>query len=152
MYTNIRRLRDDLVAHPPDHLVCVPLVLDTLHARVVQKIQAGPRHRAAIATALLAAGAAYVRARRVAQGLSVRHALPSKAAAETATMGQEEGVEAGAAAQQEEGAGAGAGVVWSPVEVARRWAVRLGAALLTALLAPLQALASVLVYRKVRCG
>ncbi|KAG2429023.1 hypothetical protein HXX76_011265 [Chlamydomonas incerta] len=131
VYTNIRRLRDDLVAHPPDHLVCVPLVLDTLHTRVLQKIRAGPPHRAAVATALLAAGAAYVRARRVAQGLSVRHALPPPPALQGAGG---EGVEA----------------AWSPVEVARRWAVRLGAALLSALLAPLQALASVLVYRKVR--
>ncbi|KAG2449926.1 hypothetical protein HYH02_000030 [Chlamydomonas schloesseri] len=136
VYTNIRRLRDDLVAHPPDHLVCVPLVLDTLHTRVMQKIRAGPPHRAAIATALLAAGAAYVRARRVAQGLSVRHALPPKK---------------DAAAAAEEGP-VEQGVSWSPVEVARRWAVRLGAALLTALLAPLQALASLLVYRKIREG
>ncbi|EFJ49638.1 hypothetical protein VOLCADRAFT_120723 [Volvox carteri f. nagariensis] len=59
VYTNIRRLRDDLTAFTPDHFVCVPLVLDTLHARVRQRLAAGPRHRAAIATALLAAGAAY---------------------------------------------------------------------------------------------
>eukprot|EP00198_Chlamydomonas_reinhardtii_P001953 XP_001691289.1 long-chain-fatty-acid CoA ligase [Chlamydomonas reinhardtii] len=82
VYTNIRRLRDDLVAHPPDHLVCVPLVLDTLHARVVQKIQAGPRHRAAIATALLAAGAAYALAsvlvyRKVREALGVRRTVIS---------------------------------------------------------------------------
>ncbi|GLC36919.1 hypothetical protein PLESTB_000178300 [Pleodorina starrii] len=76
VYTNIRRLRDDLTVFPPDHFVCVPLVLDTLHSRVRQRLAAGPAHRAAIASALLAVGAAYVRARRVATGLSVQHALP----------------------------------------------------------------------------
>jgi hypothetical protein len=32
--TTVRKFRDDLTAFPPDHLVCVPLVLDTLHSRV----------------------------------------------------------------------------------------------------------------------
>ena len=37
MYTNIRRFKDDLsTTYPPDHFVCVPLVLDTLHKKVRQ--------------------------------------------------------------------------------------------------------------------
>ncbi|KAG2495193.1 hypothetical protein HYH03_006799 [Edaphochlamys debaryana] len=120
-YTNVRRLRDDLTAFPPDHLVCVPLVLDTLHSRVRQKLATASAARAAIATALLAAGAAYVRARRVAEGLSVQHALPAK------------GAEAGGMAAY-----------------VRRWVDVVSAALLSAVLAPLQALASKLVYSKIR--
>ncbi|GLI62125.1 hypothetical protein VaNZ11_004661 [Volvox africanus] len=77
VYTNIRRLRDDLTAFTPDHFVCVPLVLDTLHTRVQQRLSAAPRHRAAIASALLAAGVAFVQARRIMMGLSVQQALPT---------------------------------------------------------------------------
>ncbi|GIL51023.1 hypothetical protein Vafri_6984 [Volvox africanus] len=77
VYTNIRRLRDDLTAFTPDHFVCVPLVLDTLHTRVQQRLSAAPRHRAVIASALLAAGAAFVQARRIVMGLSVQQALPT---------------------------------------------------------------------------
>lgn len=35
VYSSIRKLKDDLVAFKPDHFVCVPLVLDTLHTRCV---------------------------------------------------------------------------------------------------------------------
>eukprot|EP00877_Chromochloris_zofingiensis_P004131 jgi/Chrzof1/13719/Cz08g09130.t1 len=31
VFTNIRKFRDDLGRYPPDHFVCVPLVLDTLY-------------------------------------------------------------------------------------------------------------------------
>ncbi|PNG99433.1 Long-chain-fatty-acid--[acyl-carrier-protein] ligase AEE15, chloroplastic, partial [Tetrabaena socialis] len=125
VYSNIRRLRDDLTAHPPDHLVVVPLVLDTLHARVLQRLRAGPPARAAVATALLAAGAAYVRAARVLRGEALTHAAWPPAA------------EVGG---------------WAAV--ARWWAARVGAAVAAAaaaaVLAPLHALAGKLVYGKIR--
>jgi hypothetical protein len=34
VFTSLRHFRDDLIAHPPDHFVCVPLVLDTLYNKV----------------------------------------------------------------------------------------------------------------------
>lgn len=34
VYTNIKKLKEDLAKHPPHHFVCVPLVLDTLYGRV----------------------------------------------------------------------------------------------------------------------
>lgn len=34
MFTSLKNFRDDLTAHPPDHFVCVPLVLDTLYNKV----------------------------------------------------------------------------------------------------------------------
>ncbi|GFR52124.1 hypothetical protein Agub_g14639 [Astrephomene gubernaculifera] len=138
VYTNIRRLRDDLSSYPPDHFVCVPLVLDTLHSRVRQRLAAGPRHRAAIASALLAAGVAYVRARRIVKGISLQHALPAG--------NDEEGAEAAAGAGK--GSGAGGGVL----ALLRRFSQVVGAAVLMALLAPLHALAGVLVYGKIRAA
>jgi long-chain acyl-CoA synthetase len=34
VYTTIKKFRDDLTTHPPDHFVCVPLVLDSLYNKV----------------------------------------------------------------------------------------------------------------------
>jgi len=34
VYTSKFKFRDDLTAHPPDHFVCVPLVLETLYNKV----------------------------------------------------------------------------------------------------------------------
>lgn len=34
VFTSLKHFRDDLTAHPPDHFVCVPLVLDTLYNKV----------------------------------------------------------------------------------------------------------------------
>lgn len=34
VFTSVRRFKDDLTAHTPDHLVCVPLVLETLYTKV----------------------------------------------------------------------------------------------------------------------
>jgi hypothetical protein len=34
VFTSLKNFRDDLTAHPPDHFVCVPLVLDTLYNKV----------------------------------------------------------------------------------------------------------------------
>ena len=41
VYSNIRKFRDDLTVYPPDHFVCVPLVLDTLHGKVCERRGAG---------------------------------------------------------------------------------------------------------------
>ncbi|GFH29579.1 AMP-binding domain-containing protein, partial [Haematococcus lacustris] len=72
--TTIRKFRDDLTAFPPDHLVCVPLVLDTLHARVMQRLRSAPLLRRQLASLLLAVSTAYVRACRVTGGLELRYA------------------------------------------------------------------------------
>jgi long-chain acyl-CoA synthetase len=34
VFSTLRTFRDDLTAYPPDHFVCVPLVLDTLYNKV----------------------------------------------------------------------------------------------------------------------
>jgi hypothetical protein len=34
VFSSLRTFRDDLAAYAPDHFVCVPLVLDTLHNKV----------------------------------------------------------------------------------------------------------------------
>lgn len=74
VYSNIRKFRDDLTAYPPDHFVCVPLVLATLYDKVMVKFKAESALRRSIITALLAASVAYVRARRTVQGMDLRWA------------------------------------------------------------------------------
>lgn len=88
VYSSIRKLKDDLAAVRPDHFVCVPLVLDTLHARVMQRLKAMPPLRAALANGLLAVSAAYIAAKRVVDGVSLRHAMapPSLLALGWATL------------------------------------------------------------------
>ena len=74
VYTSIKKFRDDLGVYRPDHLVCVPLVLDTLRSRVLAALKAASAVRRALAATLLAVAIAYTRARRVVDGLDVRFA------------------------------------------------------------------------------
>ncbi|PSC68813.1 putative acyl-activating enzyme chloroplastic [Micractinium conductrix] len=71
VYSNIRKFKDDLSVFPPDYFVCVPLVLDTLHGRVLQTLKKASAVRRALATGLLAAAGAHMRARRVVEGTSL---------------------------------------------------------------------------------
>jgi long-subunit acyl-CoA synthetase (AMP-forming) len=65
-YSNVASLKGDLAEVKPDCLVTVPLVLATLHGRVMAGLAAAPAARKAIAEFLLSAGQAHVRAMRVA--------------------------------------------------------------------------------------
>ncbi|GFR52122.1 hypothetical protein Agub_g14636 [Astrephomene gubernaculifera] len=138
VYTNIRKVHHDIATFQPDHFSTVPLILDSLYSRVRHKLASGPQHEVAITSALLSAGVAYVRARRIVKGISLQHALPAG--------NDEEGAEAAAGAGK--GSAAGGGVV----SLLRRFSQVVGAAVLMALLAPLHALAGVLVYGKVRAA
>lgn len=53
----------------------MPLVLDTLHGRVLATLRKASALRRALATALLAAAVGFVRARRVTAGVALQHAL-----------------------------------------------------------------------------
>ena len=45
VYTTIRNFKDDLTRYPPNHFVCVPLVLDTLYNRArLLSLCPGPLH------------------------------------------------------------------------------------------------------------
>jgi len=75
VFTSVRKLREDLPRFHPDHLVAVPLVLDSLHAKIVARLQAASAVRRAVATTLVAAAIAHVRARRVVEGTSLQYAV-----------------------------------------------------------------------------
>lgn len=74
LFSGVRRLREDLRHAAPDYFVCVPLVLETLRARVLAALRAAPLPRRMLAGALLAAAVARARAGRVLGGEDLRHA------------------------------------------------------------------------------
>ena len=74
VYSNIKKFREDLEQYPPHFFVCVPLVLDTLHSRVMQTLKRGSQVKRRLATFLLAVSGAFVRARRVVQGVALQYA------------------------------------------------------------------------------
>eukprot|EP00879_Flechtneria_rotunda_P005441 GHRR01005734.1.p1 GENE.GHRR01005734.1~~GHRR01005734.1.p1 ORF type:complete len:588 (+),score=208.21 GHRR01005734.1:736-2499(+) len=88
VFTTLKHFRDDLIKHPPDHFICVPLVLDTLYNKVMAKLRAEATGlKAVIVSALLSASNTYIAARRVLQGVSLTHALqPPSAAANLTAM------------------------------------------------------------------
>ncbi len=60
VYTTLRKFKDDLQTYPPDHLVCVPLVLDTLYSRVGAASKAHTPHTEVTRIAAYAQGAVHV--------------------------------------------------------------------------------------------
>eukprot|EP00887_Chlorella_sp_A99_P000574 scaffold17.g574.t1 len=110
VFTNIRKFREDLQAgaargrerragqlraaaaararckYPPDYFICVPLVLDTLYSKarvawVIATLKKASALRRTLALGLLAAAAAYTRARRVVEGTALAHAAAPRPAA-----------------------------------------------------------------------
>lgn len=81
-YTNIRKFRDDLTKYPPHHFVCVPLVLNTLYDKVMAKFKQESSARRTLISAFMSASTAYVRARRVVEGLALQFAQTARPTAQ----------------------------------------------------------------------
>lgn len=81
VYTSKFKFREDLMTHPPDHFVCVPLVLEMLYNKVMAKLKAEKGVKGAVVAALIAASLAYVTASRVAQGTALAFARAPRPAA-----------------------------------------------------------------------
>jgi long-chain acyl-CoA synthetase len=124
-YSSARHLKDDLSAVRPAFLVAVPLLLEALHARATARVASQrPWFRAAVARLLIAASQAFVVSRRRALGLEVSSSSPSSPSSSPSSSAA------------------------GPQAAFRRAA----AALVAAILAPLHALARLLVWAKVRAG
>jgi long-chain acyl-CoA synthetase len=74
IYTRIPKLKDDLKQYTPDHLVCVPLVLQTLYGRILSTLRNGKGVKRVIAMGLLAAALRYTKAKRVVEGVDLKFA------------------------------------------------------------------------------
>eukprot|EP00890_Picochlorum_soloecismus_P003050 jgi/Picsp_1/3746/NSC_06582-R2_long-chain-fatty-acid-- ligase len=74
VYTNARKMKEDLSRFTPDYFVCVPLVLDTLRSRVLSTLRKSSVIRRAIASSLLSASISVIRARRILSGTDIESA------------------------------------------------------------------------------
>lgn len=77
IYSRIPKLKDDLAGYAPHHFVCVPLVLQTLHGRILSTLKSPDTSplRRAMANTLLSAAVAAVKAQRIVDGRDLRFAV-----------------------------------------------------------------------------
>eukprot|EP00892_Ulva_mutabilis_P000378 jgi/Ulvmu1/10340/UM061_0023.1 len=75
VYSSIPRFKADLTRQQPNYLCCVPLLLDRLHSRVLDTLGKLPALKRRLAASLLAASLAFIKARRLLQGVDVAYSL-----------------------------------------------------------------------------
>lgn len=63
VHSSIKRFKADLAAVQPNFLVCVPLLLDTLHARIMTTIKKSGEVKAAVAMWLISCAEQHIRVR-----------------------------------------------------------------------------------------
>ncbi|GAB4818412.1 hypothetical protein N2152v2_005458 [Parachlorella kessleri] len=73
VYSNLRRLKDDLAQQRPNMFISVPLMLDNLHRTAMQRISRLPHNERRLAESLFAASKRYIEAARLVRGVDVRH-------------------------------------------------------------------------------
>ncbi|GJP72619.1 hypothetical protein CLOP_g3388, partial [Closterium sp. NIES-67] len=71
VYSNVKSFKEDLVKHPPDYFVAVPLVFEVLYSGVQKKLAAASAARAAVAKFLMKISCLHKEALRVWTGLAV---------------------------------------------------------------------------------
>lgn len=74
-YSNVANFRNDLADHGSDFIVAVPLVIENLYKKVMQTIKKMPSAKRALVNFFLGASAAYVRATRAVEGVSIKYAV-----------------------------------------------------------------------------
>ncbi|GAQ91218.1 Acyl-ACP Synthetase [Klebsormidium nitens] len=71
VYSSVKTFKDDLVTHPPDHFVAVPLVFEVLYNGVQRKLAQAPAPRQKVAKLLIGASQKYMEALRAWRGLAL---------------------------------------------------------------------------------
>ena len=71
VYSSVKRLKGDLTKFTPNYLVCVPLVLDTLHARVMGSLATKGGFLGALAQWLVARAQEHTQARSAAESAAI---------------------------------------------------------------------------------
>ncbi|GMH32583.1 hypothetical protein BSKO_00417 [Bryopsis sp. KO-2023] len=75
VYSSVKTLKRDLQSYPPDIFICVPLVLQSLHSKVMRQLRSASFIRKTLALTLLDASMAYIKNRRTIDGVSLEHAV-----------------------------------------------------------------------------
>ncbi|KAG0557012.1 hypothetical protein KC19_11G095400 [Ceratodon purpureus] len=68
VYTNVKKLKEDLILYKPEYFVAVPLVFDLLYNGVQKQLAAASGARKTLAMALISISSKYMDAKRIASG------------------------------------------------------------------------------------
>ncbi|CAI6009770.1 unnamed protein product, partial [Closterium sp. NIES-65] len=71
IYSNVKSFKEDLIKHPPDYFVAVPLVFEVLYSGVQKKLAAASTARAAVAKFLIKVSSLHKEALRIWTGMAV---------------------------------------------------------------------------------
>lgn len=72
VYSSVKTFKEDLMSHPPDHFVAVPLVFEVLYNGVQRKLASAPPSRQKVAKLLISASQKYMDAVREWRGLALQ--------------------------------------------------------------------------------
>uniref|UniRef100_A0A0C9RPP6 TSA: Wollemia nobilis Ref_Wollemi_Transcript_28705_2682 transcribed RNA sequence n=1 Tax=Wollemia nobilis TaxID=56998 RepID=A0A0C9RPP6_9CONI len=71
VYTNVKNLKEDLKQYPPNYLVSVPLVYDTLYSGIQKQLSSSSRARKHVAVTLIKFSMLYMECKRIYEGKSL---------------------------------------------------------------------------------
>jgi long-chain acyl-CoA synthetase len=77
VYTNIRQLKRDLVAYPPDFMASVPRLWESLYETIQKQFREQPESKQKLVRFFFSQSQRYIEARRIAQGLDLNNLNPS---------------------------------------------------------------------------
>ncbi|MBR8834245.1 MAG: AMP-binding protein [Stigonema ocellatum SAG 48.90 = DSM 106950] len=76
-YSNLRSVKRDLKELRPQYMMCVPRLLESIHEGVQKQFREQPANKQRLINYLLGISEKYIKARRIAQGLSLEKINPS---------------------------------------------------------------------------
>ncbi|WP_414586448.1 AMP-dependent synthetase/ligase [Scytonema sp. PCC 10023] len=77
IYTNLRSIKRDLKEFKPHYVVCVPRLLESIYEGVQKQFREQPENKQRLINYFLGVSEKYIKAQRIAQGLSLTNLNPS---------------------------------------------------------------------------
>lgn len=77
IYTNLRSIKRDLKEFKPNYIVCVPRLLESIYEGVQKQFREQPANQQRLIKYFLSMSEKYIKAQRIAQGLSLTNLNPS---------------------------------------------------------------------------
>ncbi|NJM70834.1 MAG: long-chain fatty acid--CoA ligase [Scytonema sp. RU_4_4] len=77
IYTNLRSVKGDLKAFKPNYMICVPRLLESIYEGAQKQFREQPEKKQRLINNFLSVSEKYIKARRIAQGLSLVNLNPS---------------------------------------------------------------------------
>jgi long-chain acyl-CoA synthetase len=86
VYTNLRSIKRDLKEFKPHYVICVPRLLESIYEGVQKQFREQPASKQRLVNSLLSISEKYIKARRIAQELSLDNLYPSALERITASL------------------------------------------------------------------